>query len=54
MWSITQDPVEICRDCEFRYVCTDCRAYTRRPGAPASKPAKCAYDPYTATWDNAE
>jgi SPASM domain peptide maturase of grasp-with-spasm system len=50
MWSITKDQVEICRDCEFRYVCTDCRAYTQRPGDRASKPAKCAYDPYTATW----
>jgi SPASM domain peptide maturase of grasp-with-spasm system len=50
MSRITKDQVEVCRDCEFRYVCTDCRAYTRESGNPYSKPAKCTYDPYTATW----
>jgi SPASM domain peptide maturase of grasp-with-spasm system len=50
LWSVTKDQVEICRDCEFRYVCTDCRAHLSDPGNPLSKPAKCAYDPYTATW----
>lgn len=48
--SITKDQIEVCRDCEFRYVCTDCRAYTRESGNLYSKPAKCSYDPYTATW----
>jgi len=50
MSRITKDQVEVCRDCEFRYVCTDCRAYTRDSGNPYSKPAKCSYDPYTAKW----
>ena len=49
---ITKDKVAVCRDCEFRYVCTDCRAYTQNAGDPYSKPAKCTYDPYTATWAN--
>jgi SPASM domain peptide maturase of grasp-with-spasm system len=48
--SITKDQVAVCRDCEFRYVCTDCRAYTSDSNDPYSKPAKCSYDPYTATW----
>jgi SPASM domain peptide maturase of grasp-with-spasm system len=51
MSRITKDQVEVCRDCEFRYVCTDCRAYTRESGNPYSKPAKCSYDPYTAMWN---
>jgi len=49
-WSVTKDQVETCRDCEFRYVCTDCRAWVRDPADPRSKPARCTYDPYTATW----
>lgn len=49
-WGITKDQVETCRDCEFRYVCTDCRAYVREGGGPLAKPAKCTYDPYTAQW----
>jgi|SRR5215471_7715822 len=48
--SITKDQIAVCRDCEFRYVCTDCRAFTAAPGDLYSKPAKCSYDPYTAKW----
>jgi SPASM domain peptide maturase of grasp-with-spasm system len=50
---ITKDQIDVCRDCEFRYICTDCRAFTREAGNLYSKPAKCAYDPYTATWAEA-
>jgi len=52
-WSITKDQVETCRDCEFRYICTDCRAIVRDPADARSKPARCGYDPYTATWSEA-
>ncbi len=48
--TITKDQVEVCRDCEFRYICTDCRAYTSDASTMYSKPAKCMYDPYTASW----
>ena len=51
LWSINKDQIEICKDCEFRYICTDCRAYLTDPGDLYSKPAKCAYNPYTAKWD---
>jgi len=49
-WKINKDSIEVCRDCEFRYICTDCRAYVSKPGTKGSKPAKCSYDPYTAEW----
>ncbi len=48
-WNINKDKIQICRDCEFRYVCTDCRAYTQGDNL-LGKPAKCNYDPYTAKW----
>jgi SPASM domain peptide maturase of grasp-with-spasm system len=51
VWGITKDQVETCRDCEFRYVCTDCRAFVRDPADRYSKPARCTYDPYTARWN---
>ena len=51
-WGISKDQVSICRDCEFRYVCTDCRAYVQQPGDDFSKPLKCGYDPYTNTWED--
>lgn len=50
-WSISKDKIEVCKDCEFRYVCTDCRAYIENPKDSYSKPLKCGYDPYTNIWE---
>lgn len=50
-WHITKDQIDTCRDCELRYVCSDCRAYVDNPQDPYSKPLKCGYNPYTATWE---
>jgi SPASM domain peptide maturase of grasp-with-spasm system len=50
VWYIHKDQIEVCKDCEFRHICTDCRAYIQDPNNIYSKPAKCSYDPYTATW----
>ncbi|HYW09455.1 MAG TPA: grasp-with-spasm system SPASM domain peptide maturase [Longimicrobium sp.] len=49
-WGVSKDQVSTCRDCEFRFVCTDCRAWLRDPADARSKPARCSYDPYTAAW----
>jgi len=56
-WNLTKDQIEICKDCEFRYICTDCRAYTEnilknKEGLNISKPLKCGYNPYTGSWDD--
>ncbi len=50
-WSITKDQINICKDCEFRYVCTDCRAYLENYKDDYSKPLKCGYDPYSNKWE---
>lgn len=52
-WRTTKDAIDKCRDCEYRYACSDCR-----PLAQSSDPAKrwcapapfCDYDPYTGQW----
>lgn len=53
-WNITKDSIEVCKDCEFRNICTDCRAYTERThfdnDLDLSKPLKCGYNPYTNEW----
>ena len=53
-WNVTKDQIEVCKDCEFRYICTDCRAYTERThfeeDIDLSKPLKCGYNPYTNEW----
>ncbi|MEH6309082.1 grasp-with-spasm system SPASM domain peptide maturase [Olivibacter sp. CPCC 100613] len=53
LWGLTKDEIDICKDCEFRYICTDCRAFTEH-GEVASKPSKCNYDPYNNSWRNVE
>src|SRR5690606_6781214 len=30
-WKINKDSIRECQDCELRYMCTDCRAYTKNP-----------------------
>lgn len=54
-WHTTKDQVEKCKDCEFRYACTDCR-----PLAQGSDSGKrwlacsigCSYNPYTGKWED--
>ncbi|MGB3467495.1 MAG: grasp-with-spasm system SPASM domain peptide maturase [Cyclobacteriaceae bacterium] len=50
LWSIKKDDIKICQDCEYRYICTDCRVFLEDANDQYSKPLKCSYDPYTATW----
>lgn len=50
-WNITKDQIAVCKDCEFRYICTDCRAYLENPHDMYAKPLKCGYNPYTCEWE---
>jgi len=51
-WRIRKDDIQVCRDCQYRYACTDCRAFLEDPDAENSKPLKCGYDPYTDQWSD--
>ncbi len=55
IWYATKDGVMVCRDCEYRYVCFDCRPLSE--GASAGKAGyldapypRCTYNPYTGEW----
>lgn len=50
LWDIRKEDIAVCKDCEFRHICTDCRAFVEHPEDRFSKPLKCGYDPYTTTW----
>lgn len=52
LWQINKDEIDVCKICEFRYICTDCRAYLENPKNIYSKPLKCGYDPVTCTWED--
>ncbi|EKE00858.1 MAG: hypothetical protein ACD_21C00263G0003 [uncultured bacterium] len=49
-WKIKRDDIDTCKECEFRYVCVDCRANIADPDGVLSKPSRCNYNPYTAKW----
>lgn len=49
--NINKDTIEVCKDCEFRYICSDCRINTENSKNILSKPKYCNYDPYTNTWN---
>ena len=51
-WDIRKDQITTCKDCEFRHVCTDCRAFLDNPNDKYSKPLKCGYNPYNNTWED--
>jgi SPASM domain peptide maturase of grasp-with-spasm system len=51
LWHIKKDEITKCKDCEFRHICTDCRAYIDNPDDIYSAPLKCGYDPYTGVWE---
>jgi SPASM domain peptide maturase of grasp-with-spasm system len=52
LWHIKKDDIAICKTCEFRHICTDCRAYLQNSEDIYSKPLKCGYDPKTNKWED--
>lgn len=50
-WKINKETINVCKTCEFRHVCTDCRVFIEDPEDILSKPLKCGYDPYTGKWE---
>jgi len=49
-WDINKDKIHVCKDCEYRFMCHDCRAYVENPEDIFSKPLKCGYNPYAGEW----
>jgi radical SAM protein with 4Fe4S-binding SPASM domain len=47
LWKTRKDDINTCKDCEFRYICSDCRAFVQSE----NKPLKCNYNPYIANWE---
>jgi radical SAM protein with 4Fe4S-binding SPASM domain len=50
-WDLSYDRIEICKDCEYRYACKDCRPVTiGSTGELTAKSIHCSYDPYSGEW----
>ena len=47
-WNLSMDCIEICKDCEYRYACSDCRPICEGKN---KKTGKCKYNPYKGLWE---
>ncbi|MCP4216900.1 MAG: hypothetical protein GY765_19775, partial [bacterium] len=45
VWFLEKNRLNVCSDCEYRYVCKDCRIIDGKLNT-IDKPAFCTYDPY--------
>ena len=54
--SLGKDNINICRDCEYRYCCFDCRvrAWDFLKNNFHPKPWWCSYNPYKGIWNDKE
>ena len=54
-WGLTHDKISTCRDCEYRYLCNDCRPWAYGyTGDLFAKTPICTYDPYEGKWGPSE
>lgn len=51
---IKKDQIAICKDCEYRHMCLDCRVFIDNPTDSFSHPSKCKYNPYLGKWSSEE
>ncbi len=51
-WHFTFSEVDVCKDCEYRFACKDCRPVAMGiDGNLYAKNPKCLYDPFTGQWN---
>jgi len=50
LWGLTKDQIDVCRDCEYRYVCGDCRPLAIAKGDLHGSMPRCTYDPAKGQW----
>lgn len=54
-WDLSYDKIEVCRDCEYKYACCDCRpVIVGSTGDLTAKSIHCCYDPYKGEWGDAD
>ncbi len=44
MGSIIKDDIDECKHCELRYICSDCRVFTKNNRKNNAKPIHCSYE----------
>jgi radical SAM protein with 4Fe4S-binding SPASM domain len=52
-WHLTKGKIDTCKDCEYKFICPDCRAGARKQsGCLTGKTAGCDYNPNTSSINN--
>lgn len=51
LWSITKDSVEVCKDCQYRYMCVDNSEISQIDGK-YERGANCTFNPYINAWQS--
>jgi len=50
-WELSKDKLQVFQECEYRYVCVDCRVKTlNEEGMMSSKTYGCKYNPAKEEW----
>ncbi len=50
LWNVKKDETKVCKDCEFRYMCTDGRIPKQSEDGTWYHETACNYNPYMAKW----
>jgi radical SAM protein with 4Fe4S-binding SPASM domain len=50
LWGISKNQIEVCRDCEYRYICPDNRIPVEKGKDLYYHLTDCNYNPYTNLW----
>ena len=54
LWISKKDDTDVCRNCEFRYMCYDNRVPSQRKDLSWFHETECNYNPYIAKWAGEE
>jgi len=54
IWKVKKDLIDVCIECEFRYMCVDSRFPKLRSKGSYYHTKECAYNPYICKWKNEE
>jgi SPASM domain peptide maturase of grasp-with-spasm system len=54
IWKVRKDLIDVCKDCEFRYMCVDSRFPLLRCKGSYYHSKECPYNPYICKWKNEE
>ena len=54
VWKIKKDFIDVCKDCEFRYMCVDSRFPIQRCKNSYYHTQECPYNPYICKWEGQE